>query len=43
MRQDPAAAVSEGKALLADALRQPWPILAGATALVVLLLALFGH
>jgi len=43
MRQGPAAAVAEARAVLADAVRQPWPILAGATALVLLLLALFAH
>jgi hypothetical protein len=33
----------EAKAALADAFRQPWPMLATAAALVVLLFALFLH
>lgn len=39
MPQDPAAAASE----LRDAFREPWPIVAAAMALIVLIFALFLH
>jgi hypothetical protein len=39
MPQDPAAAASE----LRDAFREPWPVLAAAMALIVLICAVFLH